>query len=477
MMSKRKLLQAGLSLPVALASRADSMAMAVANGCPPPSADGKFLCDPHSLSEAAEDFGHIIRKYPRAVFKPATTADIAGILRWAVNRRIPVAARGQGHSTYGRAMAGGGIVIDMALLNTVHHIAPDHVIVDAGATWGSVLTATLPRGLTPPVLCNYLGLSVGGTLTVGGIGGTTSRHGMQTDNILALDIVTGDGRELTCSAASHPGLFDAVRAGLGQCGIITRATLRLVRAPERVRYFQLAYHDLRTLTEDLRAALADNRFNHLQGAILPGDNGGWRYQLEGAVFYDKDTGPESEATLAGLSDDRSAAAISDMTYLEFVSAFARFEALLHANGQWFNPHPWLLTFLRGSNAEQFARGILDELTGEDIGTFGRITYYPMFTEAVRTPLVRLPDENIVFPFNLIRIPATDDEAELQRMIIGNQKIYNRIRMAGGVQYPVGVLPMSNQDWKDHFGPAWSDLREAKRRYDSQNILTPGYMLF
>ena len=70
---------------------------------------------------------------------------------------------------------------------------------------------------------NYLGLSVGGTLAVGGIGGSTSRYGMQTDNVLELDAVTGDGHELTCSAESNPHAFDAVRAGLGQCGIITRA--------------------------------------------------------------------------------------------------------------------------------------------------------------------------------------------------------------------------------------------------------------
>jgi cytokinin dehydrogenase len=84
-------------------------------------------------------------------------------------------------------------------------------------------------------------LHVGGTLAVGGIGGTTSRHGMQTDNVLALNVMTGDGRELTCSARANSDLFDAVRAGLGQCGVITQAMLRLMRAPERVRRYHLFY--------------------------------------------------------------------------------------------------------------------------------------------------------------------------------------------------------------------------------------------
>ena len=89
--------------------------------------------------------------------------------------------------------------------------------------------------------------------------------------------------ELTCSASINPDLFDAVRAGLGQCGIITRATLRLRRAPERVRRFQLFYPDLAVLTADQRRVLDEQRFDQLQGAILPDGRGGWRYQLEAAV--------------------------------------------------------------------------------------------------------------------------------------------------------------------------------------------------
>ena len=59
---------------------------------------------------------------------------------------------------------------------------------------------TLPRGLTPPVLTDYLNLSVGGTLAVGGVGATTPRYGLQSDNVLEIDVVTGRGEVLTCSA-------------------------------------------------------------------------------------------------------------------------------------------------------------------------------------------------------------------------------------------------------------------------------------
>jgi hypothetical protein len=49
--------------------------------------------------------------------------------------------------------------------------------------------------------------------------------------------------------------------------------------------------------------------------------------------------------------------------------------------------------------------------------------------------------------------------------------------AGGCQYPVSASPMSKNDWERHFGSKWSQLADAKRRYDLLNILAPGYNLF
>jgi FAD/FMN-containing dehydrogenase len=469
---RRTLLCAGLGATAALASR-NNGAAAPENSRDRPSVSGEFNCELDVRAAAANDFGNIIHRQPQAVLRPASSADIASLMRWANDRRLKVAARGQGHSTYGRPLAEDGVVIDMGTIHMIGEVRDGRIVVGAGATWRSVLDAALAHGLTPPVLTNYLGLSVGGTITVGGCGGTSSRLGMQTDHVLELDVVTGEGREVTCLASSNSDLFDAVRAGLGQCGIMTRVTLRLQRAPERVRRFQLFYQDLSSLTAAQRSMLVEQRFDQLQGAILPDGAGGWRYQLDGAVFYDSDAVPNDERVLAGLSDDRAAAVVTDLTYRDDAHAFGKFENILRSKGQWLNPKPWLLTFLRGSNAERVAAEIVGGLTGEEIGPFGRITYYPMLTGASRTPLVRLPDESVAFAFNIIRIPS----ARTEQMVAQNRMLYERIRDAEGILYPVGALPMSADDWRAHFGPRWPLLREAKQRHDPGNSLTPGYDLF
>lgn len=473
--NRRTLLHAGVSVTATLASAAlAGQSQGPSDGS---SAGAVPDCDPELCAAAAEDFGHVVRRQPRAVFRPTTAAAIADILRQAREQGLAVAARGQGHAIYGRAMAEGGIVIDLAAMATIHRIESDRVVVDAGATWQAVLESTLAEGLVPPVLTNYLGLSIGGTLAVGGIGGSSWRLGMQTDQVLELDVVTGGGRQLTCSPASNPDLFDAVRAGLAQCAIITRATLRLVRAPERVRRFQLFYPDLTSLTADQLHVLAEARFDQLQGAVVPDGTGGWRYVLEAGVFHDGHSVVDDKTLLAGLSDHRATAIVTDLTFRDDAMAFAKLETVLRSNGQWFNPHPWLLTFLRGSNAVEVARDVIAATNSEDIGPFGRITYYPMFSDECRTPLVRLPEERIVFPFNLIRIPGSADRANAERLIARNRELYDRIRGTGGVLYPVSAFAMSPEDWTKHFGAGWQSLREARLRHDPGGILTPGYELF
>lgn len=470
---RRTLLHAGVSVTATLASAGFAGQSPGSRDLRPPRA--ALTDDAESRAAAAQDFGHIIHRRPRAICKPETSSEVAEILRWAREQGLKVAARGQGHATYGRSMAEDGIVMDLGALATIHRIGPDRIVVDAGATWNGVLDATLAKGLVPPVLTNYLGLSVGGTLAIGGIGGSSSRHGLQTDQVLELDVVTGEGVELTCSPTSHAELYNAVRAGLAQCAIIARATLRLMRAPERVRRFQLSYPNLASLTADQQRALTEARFDQLQGAVVPDGAGGWRYQLEAGVFYDSNMPPDDKALLADLADKREI--VSDLGFGDDANAFAKLEKLLRSNGQWFNPHPWLLTYLPGSNALQIASDVIAGQSSDDLGPFGRITYYPMFTDGCRTPLLRLPDERVVFPFNLICIPASAETANADRQVLRNRAVYDHIRGAGGMLYPVSALSMSSQDWADHFGARWSLLGEARRRHDPGGILTPGYDLF
>jgi cytokinin dehydrogenase len=137
---------------------------------PPPALDGEIRFDELARAAAADDFGHIVHKMPQGILRPRSANDVAATIRWVAERGLHFAPQRQKHSVFGRGMTGDGLVGDMSHLRTIHNVQGGQTVVDAGATWRQVLAATLPQGLAPPVPTEYLGLSVGGTLVVGGVG-------------------------------------------------------------------------------------------------------------------------------------------------------------------------------------------------------------------------------------------------------------------------------------------------------------------
>ena len=436
-----------------------------------PAFDGVLRTDASARLAAADDFGHIVHRRPVAVLEPGSVQDIARLIGFAARHGIGVAARGEGHGAFGQAQVRGGVVIDMSRLARVHRIDPSAVEVDAGVTWRALLDATLARGLMPPTLTDYQDLSVGGTLSVGGIGGAQLHHGAQVDNVVALDVVTGTGRRVRCSRTRAPLLFDAVLAGRGQCGVIVRAVLNLIPAPATVRFFDLLYVDLATFAADARTVVRDGRFDTLQGLVVPSPAGGWAYLLEATSC----SGRGDDALLAGLRDIRSEATISDMQFAAYAKRLDPIVAAQKASGDWARPHPWFDAWLPDRHAEAYAGRVLSELTLRDTGG-GPMLLYPTRSQPFTRPLLRLPDSELIWQFDILRtaLPTT---ASADEMVRANRVALQRARRVGGVAYPVGATPVSRSEWARHYGRAWPGFVRAKRRYDPARILSPGQGIF
>ena len=444
---------------------------------PPPPLDGELRFDEAARNGHADDFGHIVHRMPEGVLRPRSADDVARTIRWAAQQGYGFAAQGQSHSTFGRSQVHHGIVADMSTLRNIGAVEGDRVVVEAGAKWSEVLRSTLARGKTPPVLTDYVELSVGGTLVVGGVGGTTSAFGVQSDNVIELEVVTGKGRKVTCSASNNADLFNAVRAGLGQAGVITKATLRLVAAPESVRRFLLFYPDLATMLKDERLLSGDNRFDAVQGAIVAAPSGGIAFRLDAAKNFNGHP-PDDNDLLAGLSDDPAQRHPTTIEYFDYLNRLAPLAATLKANGQWFFPHPWLTTFIGDSQVESVVNAELGALIlAADLGQFGQVVLSPIRRSAISSPLLRMPSDDLCFAFNLVRIPATDDANEANRLVAANKTTYGRVKAAGGTLYPVSAFPLSQGEWRDHFGSAFGQLDAAKQQFDPAKILTPGYEIF
>jgi cytokinin dehydrogenase len=443
-------------------------------GLPP--LDGTLRLDPATLQQAADDFGHIVHRTPVAVLEPGSIEDIARIVRYARAHGLKVAMRGQGHATFGQAQVRGGIVVDSSTLASMGPIGPDRVVVDAGVQWADIVRAAFAQGLTPPVLTDYLELSVGGTLSLGGIGGTASHFGAQVDNVFELEVVTGRGAIETCSPLRNPFLFDAVLAGLGQCALIVRATLRLVPAKTNVLVFDLFYADIDAYVRDQRMLLADGRFDYLEGQVVANADGtGFQYMIEAATFFTPPATPDPSVLLAGLSDVVAARQSTGESYLDFAFRIEPLVTLLKSIGLWTSPHPWFSVFVPVSTVSGYVGNIVSNLTEADTGG-GPVLFYPFRRSLLRRPLLRVPDEDF-FTFNLLRFPPPGDPAIINAMIASNRVLYDAAVRARGTQYPLGSIPLTPADWRVQYGPAFGFLEDAKERFDPDDVLTPGQGIF
>jgi len=439
-----------------------------------PPLDGTLLTDPASLASVADDYGHIVHRTAVAVLRPGSVEDIVKMVRFARQHGLRIASRGKGHTAFGQSQAEAGVVIDISTLNQIHSIASDHAVVDAGVVWRNLLLATTPLGLTPPVLTDYTRLTVGGTLSVGGISGRSYQFGAQVDNVLELQVVTGEGQLVTCSESSNRRLFEAALAGLGLCAIIVRATIRLIPAKERAQTLRLFYPDVPSMLEDLRFLTAEGRFDHIRGNSVT-TPGGFAFFIEATSFYTEAADLPSNP-LSGLNFVPGSLQTEDRTYFEYTDLVVQLIDALDAAGLGGFPHPWIDLFVPDSQIDAFASQTIAALDPSIFLPGSIILFFPFVKSRLTRPMLRVPDEELFFLFDILRtIPP--DPSIVDAVLAENRRLYDQHRDLGGKFYSISAVQLDSDDWKKHFQPFWGQLASEKSKHDPDNVLGPGPGVF
>lgn len=159
---------------------------------------------------------------PRLIFTPSTAAEVADAVRYAAAQERPLSIRSGGHGISGNSTNDGGIVIDLAALNSVEVLdrSARLVRIGPGARWGGV-SAELARYGWAISSGDYGGTGVGGLATAGGIGLLVRRYGLTIDHVRGVDIVLASGESVRASHTENTDLFWAVRGAGGNFGVVT----------------------------------------------------------------------------------------------------------------------------------------------------------------------------------------------------------------------------------------------------------------
>ncbi|MER7450940.1 FAD-binding protein [Nocardia beijingensis] len=142
---------------------------------------------------------------------------------------MPLTLRGAGHSCDGQTVTDGELLVTYSpdtAAPQVRDLGDGLFEVPAGMSWHGLERYVNRLGRSIPVLPNYLHMSVGGTLSVGGVGITSVRRGMQVDHVERIQLIDGTGSSRWCSRTDHPDLFRFALGGLGMVGLIERVVLR-----------------------------------------------------------------------------------------------------------------------------------------------------------------------------------------------------------------------------------------------------------
>jgi alkanesulfonate monooxygenase SsuD/methylene tetrahydromethanopterin reductase-like flavin-dependent oxidoreductase (luciferase family) len=175
---------------------------------------------------------------PGLVLRPGTAAEVAEALAFARQQEVPLAIRSRGHGISGRSTNDGGIVIDLARLDSVE-VTGTRVRAGPGASWGHVAASLAPSGLAMSS-GDFGDVGVGGLATAGGVGFLARKFGLTIDHVTAAELVLADGRIVRADGGENPDLLWALRGAGGNFGIVTAFELDAYPVSEVV-FAQMLY--------------------------------------------------------------------------------------------------------------------------------------------------------------------------------------------------------------------------------------------
>ena len=213
-----------------------------------------YECDGYTLERAA----------PEAVVLPRTPEEVSGVLKLLASDGIPFVPRGAGTGLSGGTLpVGAPVMICTSRLQAIELVDAKNrrVVVQAGVVNQWVTNAVRAYGLHyAPDPSSQPACTIGGNVAENSGGPHTLKYGVTTNHVLGVELAlpTGELVSLGGLVEDRPG-YDLVGLCVGSegtFGIVTRATLRLVRSPEAYKTLLAVFESVDAASEAVSGIIA-----------------------------------------------------------------------------------------------------------------------------------------------------------------------------------------------------------------------------
>ena len=188
------------------------------------------------------------KNLPTAVVLPATTEEVAQVVRVCNELELPIIPRGAGTSLSGSVLAvDGGVMIALTRMNRILNVDVRNrrALLEAGCVNAWITREASPNGLFfAPDPSSQPACTIGGNIATNSGGPHTLKNGVTTNHVLGYEMVMPDGSVKWFGVKPDGGEdvegYDFRGAAIGSegmFGVVTRALVRLVKTPASFKTF------------------------------------------------------------------------------------------------------------------------------------------------------------------------------------------------------------------------------------------------
>jgi len=444
-----------------------------------------LLTDPASLETYGCDWTKTYEPAPSAIAFPKTTAQVQALIQVANQAQFNIVPSGGRTGLSGGAVAAQGeLVVSLERMNKIleFNTQDRSVTCEAGVITAQIQQFAAEHDLFYPVDFASAGSSqIGGNIATNAGGIKVIRYGLTRQQVLGLEVVTGKGEILKLNNglvknATGYDLRHLFIGSEGTLGIITQATLQLIRPPQNLTVLVLGVPEFGALMQvlmrfqadlDLSAFefFSDRALHYLvqdKGLAKPFDTPAPYYAL---LEFENDSAGREQAALQAFQDCLEQGRVLDGVMSRSqtqAKALWRLREMISETISVYTPYKNDLS-VRVSQVAAFLQAV-DQIVAERYRAFEVIWYG------------HIGDGNL--HLNILK-PATMEKAEFfEHCAAVNEQVFALTQSLGGsisAEHGVGLLK------RDYLSYSRSPeeityMRAIKALFDPNQILNPGKLL-